>query len=137
MTGSLGRENPDGTKRISELTSNAILVHRYAGGESANQNQWKNSVNSWLQKTNKLIYIEEWGVDTTKYTAATEFPANTQDMNSAAIPWLYWQVLPNKECPDTGSDTFGIHMGSGTDFASQMKAASNAQALQDWTGVIW
>lgn len=133
----MGRQNPAGTERINELTSNVILVHRYAGPEASNEGQWKASADSWVRQTDKLVYIEEWGFDTTKYNPVTEFPANTEDMNSAAIPWLHWQVLPKQACSSSGSDHFGIYMNSGTDFASQMKAASDAESLQDWTGVIW
>lgn len=114
------------------------VVHRYAGPEGQNQNQWSNSYNGWLKQTNgKLVFVEEWGVDRTKYDTKSEFPANTRDMNSAGLPWVYWQILPQKKCNVGDSDPFGFFIDSGVDVAGQVKAASNAQSKQDWSGIIW
>ena len=113
-------------------------VHRYAGPEGSNPNQWANSYKSWLSQTNgKLVQLEEWGVDTTKYNAKTEFPANTKDMNAAGLPWLYWQYLPTKKCSVSDNDPFGFNIDSGVPIADQMKAANNANSPQDWSGIVW
>ncbi|RKU49363.1 hypothetical protein DL546_001301 [Coniochaeta pulveracea] len=118
-----------------------ISVHRYAGGEANNANQWANNARSWIKQTSKLLVVEEWGVNTLTYNPVTEFPANTQDMNSVGLPWLYWQILPAKECDssinDDSSHAFGIQLGSGTDVSTPMHQASSVTGLQDWTGVIY
>lgn len=115
-----------------------IIVHRYAGSQASNPNQWSNSYNSWLGQTNgKLVFLEEWGVNTKSLDAKSEFPANTRDMNNAGLPWLYWQFLPSKKCTVGDSDPFGFFVDSGVDIAGQVKAASNANSRQDWSGIVY
>lgn len=58
-------------------------------------------------------------------------------MNNAGLPWVYWQILPQKKCNVGDSDPFGLFIDSGVDFAGQAKAASNAQSKQDWTGTVY
>ncbi len=114
------------------------IVHRYAGPEGSNQNQWTNSYNSWLQKTNnKLVYVEEWGDNTTRYGIQQEFPANTRVMNAGGLPWIYWQILPSKKCDVSDNDPFGFYIDSGVDVAGQVKGASSANSKQDWTGIVY
>lgn len=117
-----------------------ISVHRYAGGEANNPDQWANSARSWVQQTSKLICVEEWGVNTLVHNLAIEFPANTQDMNSVGLPWLYWQILPAKTCEgsinDDSSHAFGIEIGNGADIRTPLHQASRATGLQDWTGIV-
>ena len=114
------------------------LVHRYAGPQASNPNQWTNSYNSWLKQTNnKLVYVEEWGVNKERYNVQQEFPANTRDMNAGGLPWIYWQILPSKKCDVRDGDPFGFYIDSGVDVAGQVKAASNANSKQDWTGIIY
>ncbi|CAM1502502.1 Fc.00g044860.m01.CDS01 [Cosmosporella sp. VM-42] len=115
-----------------------VSVHRYAGPEGSNPNQWANSYKSWRSQANgKLVQLEEWGVDTTKYNAKTEFPANTKDMNSAGLPWLYWMYLPTKKCNVQDTDQFPFYIDSGVPIAEQMKAANSASCPQDWSEIVW
>lgn len=72
-----------------------MIVHRYAGAEANNPNQWANNEKNWIKQANgKLVYVEEWGVNTDSYDASKEYPANMQDMIKAGLPQLYWQILP-------------------------------------------
>ena len=112
-------------------------VHRYAGSEGSNPNQWANSYNSWISQANgKLVFVEEWGVNTQNLDPKSEFPANTKDMNAGGLPWVYWQLLPHQRCDASDNDPFGFYIDSGVDVAGQVKAANNAQSKQDWTGIV-
>ncbi|KAI1384822.1 glycoside hydrolase family 5 protein [Hypoxylon trugodes] len=144
-TGGIGGDISHDCTFISAATQcseiDLIAVHRYGGGESSNQNQWQNSAKGWLQQANgKLVFIEEWGVNTGSYSPKSELPANADDINKAGIPNLYWQFLPKATCSydprnDSG-DKFGIFVDSDTDIASVVKGASNAAAAQDWSKVL-
>lgn len=112
-------------------------MHRYAGGEGDNPNQWAGSYSSWIEQSNgKLVHLEEWGVDTTAYDVNTEFPANTKDMNSAGLPWTYWQLLPAKKCDVGDTDVFGFFIDSGVPWEQEVQSASAADCPQDWSGIV-
>ncbi|KAK6950543.1 hypothetical protein Daesc_008871 [Daldinia eschscholtzii] len=118
-----------------------IAIHRYAGSQSNNPGQWSGSATKWVQQAGgKLIFVEEWGVNTAVNSAKSELPAQANDINKVGLPSLYWQFLPKKTCPydpsqDSG-DNFGIFVEGDVDIASVVKGASNANALQDWSKVI-
>lgn len=140
-TGGLGGDISHGCTFLSSAMScdqiDMVAVHRYAGPESGNPKQWTNSYNSWLGQTKgKLVYVEEWGVNTTKYNIQEEFRTNTQDMNAGGLPWLYWQILPEKKCNVGDGDPFGFYVNT-VDVASAVKGASNANSKQDWTGIVY
>ncbi|KAI2615548.1 glycoside hydrolase family 5 protein [Hypoxylon sp. NC1633] len=117
-----------------------IAVHRYAGSQESQPNQWSNGAKSWTgQSGGKLVFVEEWGVDTSKTKPETELVAQAGDLNKAGLPNLYWQILPRKNggcsynpASDSG-DTYGIFAESDVDIASVMKGASSATAAQDWS----
>ncbi|KAI0506713.1 glycoside hydrolase [Xylaria bambusicola] len=121
-----------------------IAVHRYAGNLASNPNEWSASAPGYLRDAKgKLVYVEEWGVK--QYQGAAdprvEYPAQANDMNKAGLPWLYWQIVPGKNCDydpknDKG-DSFSIFQGSGVDIASAMKAASSTTGAQDWSGILY
>lgn len=105
---------------------------------SDNPGQWSGSYKDWMNQANgKLVQLEEWGVDTTKYDPKTEFPANTKDMNDGGLPFTYWQILPSKACDTEDSDPFGFYIDSGVPYAAEMKAASEADCPQDWSGIVY
>lgn len=140
-TGGLGGDISHGCTFMSSAMScpqiDLVAVHRYAGPESQNPKQWTNIYNSWLGQTKgKLVYVEEWGVDTSKYNIQDEFKTNTQDMNAGGLPWVYWQILPQKKCNVDDGDHFGFYLNSGVDVASAAKGASSANSKQDWTGIV-
>ena len=72
-------------------------------------------------------------MDTNKYDANSEFPANTEDMNGAGLPWSYWQLLPSKACDSNDGDGFGFFIDQGVDWQTQAKAAGSATCPQDWS----
>ncbi|OTA60675.1 glycoside hydrolase family 5 protein [Hypoxylon sp. EC38] len=118
-----------------------IAVHRYGGSEGSNPGQWSGSAKQWIsQSGGKLVFIEEWGVNTGSNNPRTELPAQANDINKAGVPNLYWQFLPKKTCSydpskDSG-DKYGIFVESDTDIAAVMKGASNANAAQDWSKIM-
>ncbi|KAJ6444550.1 LOW QUALITY PROTEIN: beta- -mannanase protein [Purpureocillium lavendulum] len=115
-----------------------VAVHRYAGSEASNPNQWTSSYEGWLSDANgKLVFVEEWGVDTASLDPKAEFPANTADMNAGGLPWVYWQLLPSKKCDSSDSDGFGFFIDAGVDVAGQAKGAAGATSKQDWTGIVY
>ena len=96
------------------------------------------SYDGWIgQAKGKLVYVEEWGVNTTRYNIKDEFRANTQDMNAGGLPWMYWQILPSKKCDYHDGDPFGFYIDSGVDVAGAVKGANNANSKQDWSGIVW
>ncbi|KAI2785104.1 glycoside hydrolase family 5 protein [Daldinia loculata] len=118
-----------------------IAIHRYAGSQSNNPGQWSGGAKKWVQQAGgKLIFVEEWGVNTAANSAKSELPAQANDINKVGLPNLYWQFLPKKACSydprqDSG-DHFGIFVEGDVDIASVVKGASDANALQDWSKVI-
>lgn len=122
-----------------------IAIHRYAGTEAANPNEWSAAAAGYVARAGgKLVYVEEWGVRQYGGGAAeagVEYPAQADDMSEAGLPALYWQIVPPRTCgydpaqdPD---DSFSIFTDSGVDIAGPMKRASSTIGLQDWTGVIY
>ncbi|KAJ6784330.1 hypothetical protein PWT90_07250 [Aphanocladium album] len=140
-TGGLGGDISHGCTFLASAMScdqiDMVSVHRYAGPESSNPKQWTNSYGGWMGQTKgKLVYVEEWGINTTRYNIQDEFRANTQDMNAGGLPWLYWQILPEKKCDYKDGDPFGFHVNT-VDVASAVKGASSANSKQDWSGIVW
>lgn len=104
---------------------------------NGNEGQWSNSYSDWISQANgKLVHLEEWGVDTSKYDPSSEFPANTEDMNAAGLPWTYWQLLPRHACDVADGDPFGFYIDSGVPYAAEIQAANNADCPQSWAGII-
>lgn len=113
-------------------------VHRYAGAQSDSPGQWAGQFSDWQDQANgKLVNLEEWGVDTGKLDPSSEFPANTKDMNSAGLPWIYWQLLPSKTCDVEDDDPFGFFIDSGVPYEAELKAASEADCPQSWSGIVY
>ncbi|KAK8121661.1 hypothetical protein PG984_010331 [Apiospora sp. TS-2023a] len=117
----------------------AVAVHRYASVPG----KWSASAADWVnQAGGKLVFVEEWGIDASKYDQTATFPTEAADFNSVGLPALYWQfILPSvAQCPYTAAgdsgDHFGIVYSSGVDLAGAMQQARKSKALQDWTAVI-
>lgn len=112
-------------------------MHRYAGAQGNNGGQWSAGYNDWLNQANgKLVNLEEWGVDTSQLDPSSEFPANTRDMNSAGLPWVYWQLLPPKVCDVNDNDPFGFYIDGGVPYAAEVQAANEADCPQSWAGIV-
>ncbi|KJX97184.1 glycoside hydrolase family 5 protein [Zymoseptoria brevis] len=119
----------------------AIAVHRYASVPG----HWSSALPDWISQANgKKVYLEERGIDASKYDQKAAFVSEVEDMNSVGLPSLYWQILPPGEgsCegydPKTDKDDhFGIFQDSGTDLAGPMNGATGMQAAQDWTGSVY
>ena len=112
-----------------------ISIHRYAGNEAngENPNEWSNELTGDLGKTNKLLYLEEFGSQTTQSDQSQEYPLQTSDINSVGVPFLYWQLLPTQECQfNCGSDCNGIFVDNSTiDLGKPIQAAAGEAAAQD------
>ncbi|KAF3012198.1 hypothetical protein E8E14_008350 [Neopestalotiopsis sp. 37M] len=117
----------------------AIALHRYASVPG----YWASNAETWLGQANdKLIYVEEWGINAANYDQSSAFPSEVEDMNSVGLPSLYWQlILPDSEaCPysaanDSG-DHFGIVYNSGVNISGPFSEATASPALQDWSDII-
>lgn len=118
----------------------AISVHRYASVPG----YWEYALPTWLDEANgKLVYLEEWGIDTSVYNQAEAFPSEVRVMNSVGLPGIYWQILPPvvEGCPydpaEDEGDHFGIFTDSGVDLCGPMKEATEVTAAQDWSGIVY
>lgn len=142
-TGGVGGDISNDCTFISAVTDcdavDLISIHRYAGYPG----NWAGSAPGYVEQANgKLVYVEEWGVNTTNVNPAEGFPHEAADMNSVGLPALYWQFLPDavSDCPynpSTDSDPFGIFVGGGTDIDTSLKNAASSPALQQgWDSVI-
>ncbi|XXG96871.1 hypothetical protein Hte_003162 [Hypoxylon texense] len=120
-----------------------VAVHRYGGRQASSPGQWSSGAGQWVdQAGGKLVFVEEWGVDTGSSDPETELPAQAGDLNKVGMPNLYWQFLPKQSggCSynpksDSG-DKFGIFVEGDTDIASVVKGASSADAIQDWSKIM-
>lgn len=138
-TGGIGGDDSKGcTMMQAALDCDAIdmiSVHRYAGNEASGQNpdEWSNELKSYLGKTEKLLYVEEFGSQTTQSDQSQEYPLQTSDINSVGVPFLYWQLLPKQQCQfDCGGDCNGIFVDNGNiDLGKPIQAAAGEGAAQD------
>ncbi|KAK8031842.1 glycoside hydrolase family 5 protein [Apiospora arundinis] len=117
----------------------AVAVHRYASVPG----QWDASAAGWVkQARDKLVFVEEWGIDAARYNQAASFPKEVASFNSVGLPAMYWQfILPSvAQCPYTAAgdegDHFGIVYNSGADLSGPMHQARQTKALQDWKAII-
>jgi mannan endo-1,4-beta-mannosidase len=105
---------------------------------------WSANLPNWLNQANgKKVYLEEWGVDSQQYDQKSAFVSEVNDMNSAGLPNMYWQLLP----PSSGGcsynpkndagDPFGIYTNSGVNLAGPINGATSSGAAQDWTGSLY
>ncbi|KAG7409852.1 hypothetical protein Forpe1208_v011078 [Fusarium oxysporum f. sp. rapae] len=143
-TGGLGGDFSHGCTFLPAVTQckaiDAISVHRYASVPG----KWSANLPNWLNQANgKKVYLEEWGVDSQKYDQKSAFVSEVNDMNSAGLPNLYWQLLP----PSSGGcsynpkndagDPFGIYTNSGVNLSGPINGATSSGAAQDWTGSLY
>ncbi|KAK7913811.1 hypothetical protein PG985_011514 [Apiospora marii] len=142
-SGGLGGDFSHGCTFMASAMScdalDAVAVHRYASVPG----KWNASAADWVtQARGKLVFVEEWGIDASKYDQGAAFPAEAADFNSVGLPALYWQfILPSvAQCPYTAAgdsgDHFGIVYDSGVDLSGPMQQARKSEALQDWTGIV-
>lgn len=143
-TGGLGGDISHGCTFNTAVTQcdavDAISIHRYASVPG----RWSSSTSGWISQSNgKKVYLEEWGIDSTKYDQKSNFVSEVNDMNSVGLPSMYWQILPpaTSSCSYSpnkdGGDPFGIFYNSGTNFAGPMNGATGVTAAQDWTGSVY
>ncbi|EXA35019.1 hypothetical protein FOQG_08867 [Fusarium oxysporum f. sp. raphani 54005] len=143
-TGGLGGDFSHGCTFLPAVTQckaiDAISVHRYASVPG----MWGANLPNWLNQANgKKVYLEEWGVDSQQYDQKSAFVSEVNDMNSAGLPNMYWQLLP----PSSGGcsynpkndagDPFGIYTNSGVNLAGPINDATSSGAAQDWTGSLY
>ncbi|KAM0080939.1 hypothetical protein ACKRZS_006901 [Fusarium odoratissimum] len=143
-TGGLGGDFSHGCTFLPAVTQckaiDAISVHRYASVPG----MWSANLPNWLNQANgKKVYLEEWGVDSQQYDQKSVFVSEVNDMNSAGLPNMYWQLLP----PSSGGcsynpkndagDPFGIYTNSGVNLAGPINGATSSGAAQDWTGSLY
>lgn len=147
-SGGIGGDYSHGCTFMAAATGcaalDAIAMHRYAAVPGG----WSTSAPGWVEEASgagsgdKLVYLEEWGVDKASYDQASAFPSEAADMNSVGLPSLYWQIiLPDvagcayDPATDSG-DHFGIALDAGVDIAGPMHQAGESKALQDWSAVF-
>lgn len=140
-TGGVGGDISWGCTFIKAVTQcsaiDVISVHRYAGFPG----QWSNAASSWVQQSNgKRVLLEEWGLDNSRVNIGSAFTTDTNDLNSFALPDLYWQILPTKDsqCADydpknDSGDKFGIFIDGAADIRKAASGARSATAKQDWS----
>ncbi|EWZ30500.1 hypothetical protein FOXYS1_5784 [Fusarium oxysporum] len=143
-TGGLGGDFSHGCTFLPAVTQckaiDAISVHRYASVPG----KWSANLPNWLNQANgKKVYLEEWGVDSQQYDQKSAFVSEVNDMNSAGLPNMYWQLLP----PSSGGcsynpkndagDPFGIYTNSGVNLAGPINGATSSGAAQDWTDSLY
>lgn len=143
-TGGLGGDISHSCTFLDAVTKcdavDAISVHRYASVPG----QWSNALPGWINQSNgKKVYIEEWGIDASKYDQKSAFVSEVNNMNSVGLPGMYWQILPpaTSGCSynpsqDSG-DKFGIFYNSGVNLAGPINGATGVKAAQDWTGSVY
>lgn len=143
-TGALGGDFSWGCTFLEAATTcdaiDVISVHRYAGFPG----HWSSAAPSWIQQSNgKLVYLEEWGIDTSENDIGSAFTSDTNDLNSFAMPNLYWQILPPKDdqCSDydpanDDGDKFGIFMDGPAKIGNAASGAIRGQAKQDWSAAF-
>ncbi|KAJ0153432.1 Uncharacterized protein HZ326_4155 [Fusarium oxysporum f. sp. albedinis] len=106
--------------------------------------KWSANLPNWLNQANgKKVYLEEWGVYSQQYDQKSAFVSEVNDMNSAGLPNMYWQLLP----PSSGGcsynpkndagNPFGIYTNSGVNLAGPINGATSSGAAQDWTGSLY
>jgi mannan endo-1,4-beta-mannosidase len=141
-TGGLGGDISHGCNFNTAVTQcdaiDAIAIHRYASVPG----NWASQTSGWIsQAKGKKVYIEEWGIDASRYSQSAAYPSEVANMNGAGLPQLYWQILPpaSNSCPYSPSqdndDKFGI-FDNAVDF-SGINAATGVKAAQDWTGSVY
>lgn len=143
-TGGLGGDISHGCTFLSAVTQcsavDVISVHRYASVPG----NWAGAFSSWRQQSNgKKVFLEEWGIDASRYDQKSAYASEMRDMNSAGLPSLYWQILPPavSSCPynpsqDSG-DKFGIFTNSGVDLRGGINGATGVAAAQSWSGSVY
>lgn len=125
-----------------------IAAHIYGVGDF-DTNKIKNYVNKAVQNNKKMI-VQEWGAC---YTTASNNQCNgggvlnptergnniknwARQMSDAGTPWMYWQVIPNKD-PHSGWDyEIGINDNNWQDFKDAALASSKASTPFNFTGYI-
>jgi mannan endo-1,4-beta-mannosidase len=143
-TGGLGGDISHSCTFLATATQcdavDVISIHRYASVPG----KWSDSLSGWIsQSKGKKVYIEEWGIDSTKYDQKSAYASETKNMNSVGLPNLYWQILPPvasgcSYSPESDSgDHFGIFDDSAVDFATAINGATGVGAAQDWTGSVY
>lgn len=143
-TGGLGGDISHSCTFLPAVTQcdavDAISIHRYASVPGA----WSSATSGYIsQSKGKKVYIEEWGIDSTKYDQKSAFVSEVNDMNKAGLPSMYWQILPpaTSSCgyspkSDSG-DPFGIFYNSGVNLGGPINGATGVNAAQDWTGSVY
>lgn len=116
-------------------TIDVISVHRYGGDDDSFKSVAAN-YESQAQSNNKLLIIEEFGV---QKGFSHGFNTQADDITSAGVPWIYWEVVPAivSGC-GSGDDGYTQYYGSGNFNAkSAFTNAANKDAVQNWNGIIY
>ncbi|KAI1781319.1 hypothetical protein F4818DRAFT_436511 [Hypoxylon cercidicola] len=97
-----------------------IAVHLYGGSQASSPSQWSDGAKQWVEQAGGKLVFVEWGVNTGSSEPKTELPAQTGDLNKAAMPDLYRQFLPRQN-GGCSYNPFGIFV----------EGASDADAIQN------
>jgi mannan endo-1,4-beta-mannosidase len=94
-------------------------------------------------QSNGKLFLEEWGIDASAADQRSAAVSEVNDMNSADVPSLYWQILypALSDCPYNPSqdegNKFRNFYDSGADLAGPIDGAAGGAAAQDWTGSVY
>lgn len=91
------------------------------------------------QKGNKLMYVEELGIEWRKagWDIAKVFADVTSTLNSAGVPWMSWMLIPDvagncKDNYNSDTDYNIIPLDKAGDIAKAMSGAAAAKSDQHW-----
>ena len=125
-----------------------ISMHGFAHGATAAANTFLDpsctaaGLLKSAQTANKLVIVEEMGVDPTEIGAnsPTTFQAVTSDYTNGGVPWLYWEVVPPTDpaCPPPAAAGGDVYELPTTEPAlkTAWDAAVAKPAAQNWAAVF-
>ena len=142
-TGGIGGDQSHGNnlmpKAVQCSAIDLLSIHGYVG----TANFWTATLPGWAstaEGANKLLYVEEFGVATSD---SDNFDAQTAAVNSARVPWVYWEITPGPDGTQTadcwtgcctGYDSFEVGFNSSkVNVKSSLGNAAKASAAQDWS----
>ncbi|KAL6808482.1 glycoside hydrolase family 5 protein [Trichoderma sp. SZMC 28015] len=142
-TGGIGGDQVHGYNLLSKaLTCSAIdiiSIHAYVG-DASTWGYLLPGFESTAAANNKLLHVEEWGVQT---SYGSNFDAQAASLNAQGIPWTYWQMIPGSDgtqsCSSgccTGYDGFEVGFNSGKgNLKNAISTANSKTTKQDWSFV--
>ncbi|KAL7945039.1 glycoside hydrolase family 5 protein [Trichoderma barbatum] len=142
-TGGIGGDQVHGHNLLSKaLTCSSIdiiSIHAYVG-DASTWGYLLPGFESTAASYNKLLHVEEWGVQT---SYKSNFNDQAASLNAQGIPWTYWQMIPGDDGTEacnsgccTGYDGFEVGFNSGKgNLQYAISQAKSKTTKQDWSFV--